>query len=41
MSDWLENPQRFAPGTRMQFPGVADLLDRADLVAYLAEQSTP
>ncbi len=32
---FLENPQAFAPGTRMQFQGIADPEDRRKLVQYL------
>jgi len=32
---WLASPQRFAPGTSMRFGGIADPLDRADVIAYL------
>ncbi|PVE53538.1 cytochrome C [Arthrobacter sp. TPD3018] len=35
MDAWLANPHRFAPGTSMGFPGLADPLARADLIAYL------
>ncbi|WP_010218298.1 c-type cytochrome [Sphingomonas sp. PAMC 26621] len=35
---WLADPQRFAPGTAMAFPGLADPLDRADVIAYLETQ---
>lgn len=35
---WLTNPQAFAPGTKMAFPGIADRRTRADLIAYLREQ---
>jgi cytochrome c len=38
MDAWLANPQRFAPGTSMRFPGVGDPLVRADLIAYLETQ---
>ena len=31
----LADPQRFAPGTSMQFVGIADSALRADLIAYL------
>lgn len=37
---WLENPQRFAPGNRMAFPGMPDPAERADLIAYLRTQGT-
>ena len=33
---FLSNPTAFAPGTRMGYAGVADPLERAALVAYLA-----
>jgi cytochrome c len=35
LSTWLEGPARFAPGTRMAFPGVADTADRAAIIAFL------
>jgi cytochrome c len=38
MDAWLANPHRFAPGTSMGFPGLADPLARADLIAYLRAQ---
>jgi len=38
MDAWLSNPQRFAPGTSMGFAGLADPLDRADVIAYLQAQ---
>lgn len=36
---WLADPQAVVPGTTMQFPGVPDPLDRADLIAYLRSES--
>lgn len=33
---FLADPQGFAPGTYMGFPGVKDAKARADLIAYLA-----
>lgn len=36
---WLQNPQKVVPGTKMQFAGIADPLNRADLIAYLQKQS--
>lgn len=39
MSEWLRDPQQFAPGTQMVFPGVRDPLDRADIIAFLEKQS--
>lgn len=32
-------PRLVVPGTTMQFPGVKDPLDRADLIAYLRTQA--
>ncbi|MDP4022576.1 c-type cytochrome [Methylobacterium sp. NEAU 140] len=39
MDAWLAAPAKMAPGTRMAFPGVADPLDRADIIAYLRTQA--
>ena len=38
---WLAQPGRFLPGNRMTFAGVPDQKDRADLIAYLIEATTP
>ena len=35
MDAWLAAPRRFAPGTSMGFAGLADPLDRADVIAFL------
>jgi cytochrome c2 len=35
MSALIENPREFAPGTTMVFPGIADLQDRANIIAYI------
>jgi cytochrome c len=32
---WLHKPQDFAKGTKMSFPGLPKVQDRADVVAYL------
>ena len=32
---WLYKPQQFAKGTKMTFPGLPKVQDRADVVAYL------
>lgn len=32
---WLFRPQEFAKGTKMSFPGLPKVQDRADVVAYL------
>ncbi|KQQ25309.1 cytochrome C [Methylobacterium sp. Leaf123] len=39
MDVWLAAPAKAAPGTSMNFGGVADPLDRADLIAFLQTQS--
>lgn len=36
---WMVNPQKVVPGTKMQFNGVPDPLDRADLIAYMRSRS--
>ncbi|MEO1189277.1 MAG: cytochrome c family protein [Pseudomonadota bacterium] len=39
MFAYLEQPQAFIPGTFMAFPGLPRPQDRADVIAYLKEQS--
>jgi cytochrome c len=36
---YLENPQRVVPGTKMSFPGWTDPQKRADVIAYLKANS--
>lgn len=36
---YLENPQRVVPGTKMAFAGIPDPQKRADVIAYLAANS--
>jgi cytochrome c len=38
MDVWLTNPKAMVPGTAMGFAGLADPLDRADVIAYLQKQ---
>ena len=38
---WLARPARFLPGNRMSFPGVSSASDRADMIAYLLEVTSP
>jgi cytochrome c len=38
---WLAQPARFLPGNRMSFPGVSRASDRADMIAYLLEATSP
>jgi cytochrome c len=35
LSDFLENPKAFAPGTKMTYKGMDDVEDRANLIAWL------
>jgi len=39
LDKWLKNPQEFAPGTSMAFPGIPDIQKRANVVAYLNKNS--
>ena len=39
MSDWLHNPKKFAPGTKMTFAGLSKPEDRANLIAFLNQRS--
>jgi len=40
LSEWLSNPRGFAPGTKMTFAGLSNPQDRADVIAYLNQQSS-
>ena len=35
LSEFIENPKEFAPGTKMTYRGMRDVEDRANLIAYL------
>ena len=39
LSDWLSNPKKFAPGTKMTFAGLGNPEDRANVIAYLNAHS--
>jgi cytochrome c len=39
LSQWLTSPKAFAPGTKMTFAGISNPQDRADVMAYLNQQS--
>lgn len=36
LSEFLENPKDYAPGTKMAYRGMSKVEDRANLIAYLA-----
>jgi cytochrome c len=40
LSDWLANPKKFAPGTKMTFAGLGNPQDRADVIAFLNARSS-
>jgi cytochrome c len=35
LDKWLSAPQKFIPGTSMNFQGIVDAQERADVIAYL------
>jgi cytochrome c len=39
LSHFLEDPRGYIPGTKMSFSGLDDIEDRANIIAYLAEQT--
>jgi cytochrome c len=39
MSEWLKSPRKYAEGTKMTFAGLSNAKDRADVIAYLNQQS--
>ena len=39
LSDWLQSPMTFAPGTMMAYPGIKNDQTRADVIAYLNNNS--
>jgi cytochrome c len=39
LDEWLTSPRKFAAGTKMTFAGLSKGQDRADVIAYLNQQS--
>lgn len=39
LNEWLTSPRKYAPGTKMTFAGLSKGEDRADLIAYLNQES--
>ena len=39
LSEWLSNPKKFAPGTKMTFAGLSNPEDRANVIAFLNQHS--
>ena len=37
LDEYLTNPKKYVPGTKMAFPGLKKAQDREDLIAYLLE----
>jgi cytochrome c len=40
LDKWLENPKKYAPGTKMTFAGLGKPEDRANLIVYLNSQGS-
>lgn len=39
LNEWLKSPRKYAEGTKMTFAGLSNGKDRADVIAYLNQQS--
>jgi len=39
LNAWLFSPKDFVPGTKMTFPGLKDVKERAEVIAYLRNQA--
>jgi cytochrome c len=40
LNEWLTNPKKFAPGTKMTFAGLGNPVERANLIVYLNAQGS-
>jgi cytochrome c len=40
MNEWLTNPKKFAPGTKMTFAGLGNPEERANLIVYMNAQGS-
>ncbi|MGY8960820.1 MAG: c-type cytochrome, partial [Alphaproteobacteria bacterium] len=40
LDEFLINPARYIKGTRMQFPGLKNAADRANVIAYVKRRSS-
>ena len=41
LDDWIRSPSEVIPGNKMIFAGIRKARDRADLIAYLQQATTP
>ena len=41
LNDWMRSPSEVIPGNKMIFAGIRKARDRADLIAYLQQATTP
>lgn len=41
LDQWIENPMKFIPGTKMNYAGLRNADDRRDLIAYILVSTAP
>jgi cytochrome c1 len=41
LGEWIKDPQHFIAGNTMTFPGLKDARQRADLLAFLKDATSP